>query len=137
MIWTTAEVFLPYQHAGRTPETNFLSTWAMGLRGCKPGPVKGDKQLHKNANKKQHFNYLIKKIELNYSFILYLRFIYSFLTKIFYYNKLIIKLYNIKKIKNKFKRHIFTTNCPQVMLIKHELTPIDTNYFHGGIRFVH
>lgn len=133
MIWTTAEVFLPYQHAGGIPEIYFLSTCAVGLCECNPEPVHSDLHLHEDTNKQLSLNDSIRKNKLKYHFIVFLRFIYSIFTEIFYYNILIIIIYNITKFNFNFKQHISTTNCHQVMSIKHNLPPIDTNYFYGGI----
>ncbi len=133
MTWTTADVFIHYLHAGGIPQIYFLSTWTLGLRECNPGPVHSDLPHHDDKNKKRPFIDLIRKITLKYYFFLFLRFIHSILTEISCYNILIIIIYDIKKFNFNFKQHISATNCPQVMSIKHDLTPIDTNFFHGGI----
>ena len=137
MTWKTAKVFLPDHHARKTPELTFLSTCAIGMCECNNRPVHGNWHFHEHAGKKQLLGHLIKKNQFQCLFIIYLRFILSILVKIFYYIIFIIKINNLKKFKFKFKRHEIATNCHQVMLIKHNLPPIDTNFFQGGIPYVH
>lgn len=137
MTWTTAKVFLPNHYARGTPELTFLSTCATDVRVCNYWPVHGNLYFHEDADKKQPFDYSIKKNQSKCLFIIYLRFILSILIKIFYYIIFIIKINNLKKFKFKFKRHEIDTNCHQVMLIKRNLAPIGTNFFQGGIPFVH
>jgi len=132
----TVKVF-PLDHfAIGTPELTFLSTCAMGMRVCHHWSVHDNWHFHEDADKKQSIERSIKKNQTKCLFITYLRFIISILNKIFYYIIFIIKINDLKKFNYKLKRHEIATNCHQVMLIKHILPPIDTNFFHGGIPFV-
>ena len=137
MTLKTAKVFLPNHYASGTHDLIFLSTCAISMRVCSHWPVHGNWNFHEDVDKKQPFSHSIIKNQSKCLFIIYLRFIISILIKIFYYIIFIIKINNLKKIKFKFKRHEIATNCRQVMLIKHNLPPIDTNFFQGGIPYVH